>query len=102
MSASLPPSARTGAFGRAMLAHFPLEPAGVYLNHGTVGVAPLAVMRARRDADGAVIEVDACRLERKMREHRAAERACARRRGERSAHAIAVRLSAPPLAGPSS
>ena len=47
MSASLPPSARTGAFGRAMLAHFPLEPAGVYLNHGTVGVTPLAVMRAR-------------------------------------------------------
>jgi isopenicillin-N epimerase len=30
-----------------MLAHFPLEPAGVYLNHGTVGVTPLAVMRAR-------------------------------------------------------
>src|SRR3982751_6182885 len=35
------------AFGRAMLAHFPLEPGGVYLNHGTVGVTPLAVMRAR-------------------------------------------------------
>ena len=34
-------------FGRAMLAHFPLEPEGVYLNHGTVGVTPLAVMRAR-------------------------------------------------------
>jgi isopenicillin-N epimerase len=34
-------------FGRAMLAHFPLEPGGVYLNHGTVGVTPLAVMRAR-------------------------------------------------------
>ncbi len=30
-----------------MLAHFPLEPEGVYLNHGTVGVTPLAVMRAR-------------------------------------------------------
>jgi isopenicillin-N epimerase len=40
-------SARTGAFGRAMLGHFPLAPAGVYLNHGTVGVTPLAVMRAR-------------------------------------------------------
>jgi isopenicillin-N epimerase len=35
------------AFGRAMLAHFPLEPGSVYLNHGTVGVTPLAVMRAR-------------------------------------------------------
>jgi isopenicillin-N epimerase len=34
-------------FGRAMLAHFPLEAGGVYLNHGTVGVTPLAVMRAR-------------------------------------------------------
>ncbi len=34
-------------FGRAMLALFPLEPDGVYLNHGTVGVTPLAVMRAR-------------------------------------------------------
>ncbi len=34
-------------FGRAMLAHFPLEPGGVYLNHGTVGVTPLVVMRAR-------------------------------------------------------
>lgn len=34
-------------FGRAMLAHFPLEAEAVYLNHGTVGVTPLAVMRAR-------------------------------------------------------
>ena len=34
-------------FGRAMLGHFPLESGGVYLNHGTVGVTPLAVMRAR-------------------------------------------------------
>jgi len=34
-------------FGRAMLAHFPLEPGAIYLNHGTVGVTPLAVMRAR-------------------------------------------------------
>jgi isopenicillin-N epimerase len=34
-------------FGRAMLTHFPLEPDGVYLNHGTVGVTPLVVMRAR-------------------------------------------------------
>ena len=37
------------SFGRAMLAEFPLEPGGVYLNHGTVGVTPLAVMRARAD-----------------------------------------------------
>ncbi|MBV9891015.1 MAG: aminotransferase class V-fold PLP-dependent enzyme [Rhizobacter sp.] len=34
-------------FGRAMLEHFPLEPATTYLNHGTVGVTPVAVMRAR-------------------------------------------------------
>ena len=30
-----------------MLAHFPLEPGAVYLNHGTLGVTPLAVMRTR-------------------------------------------------------
>jgi isopenicillin-N epimerase len=35
------------AFGRHLLAQFPLEPGGIYLNHGTVGVTPLAVMRAR-------------------------------------------------------
>jgi isopenicillin-N epimerase len=40
-------SGGSARFGRAMLAHFPLEPGGVYLNHGTVGVTPLAVMRAR-------------------------------------------------------
>jgi isopenicillin-N epimerase len=34
-------------FGHAMLAEFPLERGAVYLNHGTVGVTPLAVMRAR-------------------------------------------------------
>src|SRR5450755_1696411 len=34
-------------FGHAMLAHFPLEPGGVYLNHGTVGVTPRVVMAAR-------------------------------------------------------
>ncbi len=34
-------------FGHAMLPEFPLEPGGVYLNHGTVGVTPLAVMHAR-------------------------------------------------------
>ncbi len=30
-----------------MLARFPLDPDAVYLNHGTVGVLPLAVMRER-------------------------------------------------------
>jgi isopenicillin-N epimerase len=30
-----------------MLAHFPLEPGAIYLNHGTVGVTPNVVMRAR-------------------------------------------------------
>jgi isopenicillin-N epimerase len=40
-------SGGSARFGRTMLAHFPLEPGGVYLNHGTVGVTPLAVMRAR-------------------------------------------------------
>jgi isopenicillin-N epimerase len=36
------------SFGRAMRAHFPLEAEAIYLNHGTVGVTPLAVMRARQ------------------------------------------------------
>jgi isopenicillin-N epimerase len=34
-------------FGHAMLAEFPLEPGTLYLNHGTVGVTPRVVMRAR-------------------------------------------------------
>ena len=34
-------------FGHDWLAEFPLASGGVYLNHGTVGVTPLAVMRAR-------------------------------------------------------
>jgi isopenicillin-N epimerase len=34
-------------FGHALLDEFPLDRNGIYLNHGTVGVAPLAVMRAR-------------------------------------------------------
>ena len=37
----------TPPFGKAWLARFPLEPGGVYLNHGTVGVTPLEVMQAR-------------------------------------------------------
>jgi isopenicillin-N epimerase len=35
------------SFGRRLLGEFPLEPGGVYLNHGTVGVTPLVVMRER-------------------------------------------------------
>jgi isopenicillin-N epimerase len=42
-----PRASESVRFGRAMLAHFPLEPGGVYLNHGTVGVTPLAVMAKR-------------------------------------------------------
>ena len=41
------PTAGAPRFGRAMLEHFPIEPGAVYLNHGTVGVTPLAVMHAR-------------------------------------------------------
>ena len=43
----MPSSPSAGGFGRPLLAQFPLEADGVYLNHGTVGVTPLAVMRAR-------------------------------------------------------
>lgn len=32
------------AFGRAMLAHWNLDPSITYLNHGTVGVAPRRVL----------------------------------------------------------
>ncbi len=46
MTGSSPAAARR--FGHPMLAHFPLEPGAVYLNHGTLGVTPLAVMRARQ------------------------------------------------------
>ena len=35
-------------FGHAMRAHFPLDADAIYLNHGTVGVTPLAVMRTRQ------------------------------------------------------
>ncbi len=35
------------SFGHAMRDEFPLDRDGIYLNHGTVGVTPLAVMRAR-------------------------------------------------------
>ena len=36
--ADRPPNGTGSRFGRALLAHFPLEPGGIYLNHGTVGV----------------------------------------------------------------
>ncbi len=36
------------SFGRAMRAHFPLEAASTYLNHGTVGVTPTRVLQAKR------------------------------------------------------
>ena len=39
-------------FGHAMLAEFPLEAGGVYLNHGTVGVTPLAVTTSLRTSSG--------------------------------------------------
>ena len=35
-------------FGHSHLPHWPLDPAVTYLNHGTVGVTPLAVMAARQ------------------------------------------------------
>ena len=42
-----PSKAAMTAFGPALLDEFPLAPGGVYLNHGTVGVTPRRVMRAR-------------------------------------------------------
>jgi isopenicillin-N epimerase len=36
-------------FGRACLGEWPLDPAVTYLNHGTVGVTPLRVLRAQRE-----------------------------------------------------
>lgn len=42
-------------FGHAMLAHWPLDPAILYLNHGTVGVVP-RVVQAAQDAVRAEIE----------------------------------------------
>lgn len=35
-------------FGRSFLAHWPLEPGAVYLNHGTVGVTPRRILEAQR------------------------------------------------------
>ena len=36
------------SFGHGMLPAWPLEPGLTYLNHGTVGVTPLAVLEAQR------------------------------------------------------
>ncbi|WP_395699914.1 aminotransferase class V-fold PLP-dependent enzyme [Aquabacterium sp.] len=38
----------TARFGRAMLAHWYLDPQAVYLNHGTFGVAPRRVIEAQQ------------------------------------------------------
>lgn len=46
MPSSAPATKHT--FGRAMLAHWPLDPAFTYLNHGTVGVVPKRVIAAQR------------------------------------------------------
>ena len=37
------------AFGRSFLAHWWLDPAITYLNHGTVGATPRAVLQAQQD-----------------------------------------------------
>ena len=49
------PAATKYTFGHAMLAHWPLDPAILYLNHGTVGVVPRRV-QAAQDAVRAEIE----------------------------------------------
>jgi len=49
---SATPAAARQTFGHAMLAHWSLDPAITYLNHGTVGVVPkrvLAAQQAMRD-----------------------------------------------------
>ena len=40
------PAATKYSFGHAMLEHWPLDPAILYLNHGTVGVVPRRVQKA--------------------------------------------------------
>ena len=52
MTTSVP---STHTFGHSMLAHWPLDPAILYLNHGTVGVVPRRV-QAAQDAIRAEIE----------------------------------------------
>ena len=45
---STPSPARSNPFGHAMLAHWPLDPDCLYLNHGTVGVTPRRVLAAQQ------------------------------------------------------
>jgi isopenicillin-N epimerase len=45
---STPPQPRSNPFGHAMLAHWTLDPACLYLNHGTVGVTPRRVLDAQQ------------------------------------------------------
>ncbi len=47
MTHTTPVSSRF-TFGRDMLAHWPLDPAVTYLNHGTVGVVPRRVLAAQQ------------------------------------------------------
>ena len=42
------PAAARQTFGHAMLAHWTLDPAITYLNHGTVGVVPKRVLAAQQ------------------------------------------------------
>ena len=49
MPGSGSPGPDVAPFGRRLLELFPLEPGGIYLNHGTVGVTPRAVMQARAE-----------------------------------------------------
>lgn len=45
---STTPQPRSNPFGHAMLAHWALDPACLYLNHGTVGVTPRRVLAAQQ------------------------------------------------------
>ena len=62
-------------FGHHLLAAWPLEPGLTYLNHGTVGVTPLAVLEAQRTIRDE-IERNPSRLPlaRAVRDHRWAPR----------------------------
>jgi isopenicillin-N epimerase len=42
------PAPPPASFGRAMLAHWLLDPAGTHLNHGTVGATPRRVLEVQR------------------------------------------------------